>query len=61
MIDMVDQMFDQTYRAGHAELNAALTSGLARLRQAVRGTFEILVRIEYDAPWAKRSDRVRSA
>lgn len=58
---MVDEIFDRDYRASRSELNATLAEGLADLSRTIRRAFEVLVRIEYDAPWAKRSKSARKA
>jgi hypothetical protein len=59
MVTMVDEIFDRQYRAGRNQLNAAIGDGLARLAHAVRNAFEVLVKIEYQAPWAAKSPRAR--
>jgi len=60
MITMIDEIFDRHYREGRNELNAAIVSGLSRLRRAVGNAFEVLNRIEYSAPWAAKARRARS-
>jgi hypothetical protein len=59
MDTMVDEMFDRQYRAGRNEMIAAIADGLSKLANAVRNAFEVLVRIEYQAPWAAKSTRAR--
>lgn len=59
MVTMVDEIFDRQYRAGRNQMNASLVDGLARLASAVRNAFEVLVKIEYQAPWATKPTRAR--
>ena len=60
MVTMIDEIYDRGYRVGRAQLNAGLASGLKKLGRAIDNAFEVLNRIEYDAPWAARARRVRS-
>ncbi len=57
---MIDELFDRSYQAGRAELNATLYGGLSRLGVAVADAFAVLNRIEYDAPWTAKTRRARS-
>ena len=50
---MVDELFDRTYQAGRAELNAGLARGFRAFREALRNAFVVLNRIEYQAPWSE--------
>jgi hypothetical protein len=59
MITMIDEIFDRHYREGRNELNAAIVSGLSRLRRAVSNAFEVLNRVEYSAPWAAKPGKAR--
>jgi hypothetical protein len=59
MVTMVDEIFDRQYRAGRNQLNAAIADGLKRLAHAVRIAFEVLVKIEYQTPWAAKPTRAR--
>jgi hypothetical protein len=59
MVTMVDEIFDRQYQAGRNELNKSLASAFGRLSRAVSDAFEVLVRIEYQAPWAAKAKRVR--
>jgi len=59
MVTMVDELFDRQYQQGRKQMNAAIAAGLARLARAIRNTFEVLVKIEYQAPWAAKSTRAR--
>jgi hypothetical protein len=60
MITMIDEIYDRHYREARSELNAALAHGFGRLGSAIHDAFEVLVRIEYSAPWAAKSKRARS-
>jgi hypothetical protein len=56
---MVDEIFDRTYQQARSDLNASLGRSLASLGHAVGNAFNVLNRIEYQAPWAPRNKRVR--
>jgi hypothetical protein len=60
MVTMVDEIFDRQYRAGRAELNAAILELAASFGSAVGNAFRVLNRIEYSAPWTAISGRVRT-
>ncbi|MFL6855472.1 MAG: hypothetical protein ACJ8D3_08505 [Sphingomicrobium sp.] len=57
---MVDEIYDREYRASREALNAAILGAFSRFGHAVRNAFEVLNRIEYSAPWAAKTRRVRS-
>ena len=59
MVTMIDELFDRSYRDGRAELNASLASGLSNVTNAVMNAFNVLNRIEYQAPWPARAKRAR--
>ena len=48
---MMDEIFDRTYQAGRADLNAGIDRGLAKLGRTLNDSFEVLHRIEWSAPW----------
>ena len=56
---MIDELFDRSYRDGRARLNASLATGLSRLTETVMNAFDVLNRIEYQAPWTARPKRAR--
>jgi hypothetical protein len=60
MTTMVDEIYDRHYREARGELNAAVAHGLGRLGSAIHDAFEVLVGIEYSAPWAVKPKRARS-
>ena len=60
MVTMVDEIYDRHYQAARAELNSALAGTLSRAAKAVFDAFDVLQRIEYDAPWAARKRNARS-
>jgi hypothetical protein len=59
MVTMIDEIYDRHYQNGRDQLNAAILGGLARLGNAVGNAFAVLNRIEYDAPWKSKAQRVR--
>ena len=59
MVTMVDEIFDRQYQAGRKALNASLGGAFARFGKAVSDAFEVLVKIEYQAPWAAKPKRAR--
>jgi hypothetical protein len=56
---MVDEIYDRHYQEGRGELNAAIAAGLGRLGHAIGNAFEVLVNIEYQAPWAAKPRKAR--
>ena len=60
MITMVDEIYDRDYRGGRDALNAAILNAFSRFGHAVGNAFEVLNRIEYSAPWAIKTRRIRS-
>lgn len=52
---MFDEIFDRNYQSGRFGLNADLGRAFERAAQTVNTTFGALARIQFDAPWAKRS------
>lgn len=59
MVTMIDEIYDRHYQAGRSELNATIIGGIGRLGRAVGNAFNVLNRIEYDAPWSNKAKRVR--
>ena len=57
---MVDEIFDRDYQHGRNAMNAALLDALTRFGHAVSNAFKVLNRIEYAAPWAVKTRRVRT-
>jgi len=60
MVTMIDEIYDRHYREGRGELNAAAAQVFGRFGHAIHEAFEVLVGIEYSAPWASKAKRVRS-
>jgi hypothetical protein len=59
IVTMMDEIFDRHYQEGRAELNAGINAAISRLRKAVGNAFNVLQRIEYDAPWTANAKRAR--
>jgi hypothetical protein len=59
MVTMVDEIFDRAYRDSRAQLNASLASGVARLFRSLGNSFNVLLRIEWSAPWERKSKRAK--
>jgi len=53
MVTMIDEIFDRQYQAGRDALNASIANGFARFGRAVGDAFQVLNKIEYDAPWSR--------
>ena len=58
---MIDEIFDRNYQAGRSELNAAMGQLFVRIGKGVANSFEVLNRIEYNAPWLERKRTKRHA
>ena len=58
MVTMVDEIYDRHYREGRAELNASIDRALKRFGTSIGNAFNVLQRIEYNAPWAPRKKTV---
>ncbi|HUE79101.1 MAG TPA: hypothetical protein VMN38_05675 [Sphingomicrobium sp.] len=56
---MIDEIFDRTYQAGRADLNAGIERGLNRLGESIGRSFEVLHRIQWSAPWERKSTNVQ--
>ena len=56
---MMDEIFDRTYQAGRADLNAGLDRGFRHIGNGIGSTIgkslEVLHRFEWNAPWAVNS------
>lgn len=55
---MQDEIFDRTYQAGRAELNAGIDRALAAVGRTIGDSLKALHRIEWDAPWAVKTKAV---
>ena len=56
---MIDEIFQRDYQAGRAALNATIAGPFARFSNAFVNAFEVLNKIEYDAPWTRTTKRAR--
>ena len=61
MITMIDEIFDRTYQAGRADLNAGLDRAFTSMSRTVGDSLRVLHRIEWSAPWAAKSKKVSRA
>jgi len=52
---MMDEIFDRTYQAGRADLNAGLDRGFSRIGSTIGKSLKVLHRIEWSAPWNSNS------
>lgn len=52
---MRDEIFDRTYQAGRAELNAGLDRAFNRIGDTIGRSLAVLHRIEWSAPWSASS------
>ena len=59
MVTMIDEHYDRDYALARAQLNGAIVAAFRRFGQAVDNTFQVLNRIEYQAPWVARTKRAR--
>jgi hypothetical protein len=59
MVTMIDEIYDRHYQDARSDLNAALIRGGAKLSNAIHNAFQVLNRIEYDAPWTAKAKHVR--
>ena len=58
---MIDEIFDRSYQAGRADLNAGLDRLFSQIGKATDNAFRVLNRIEYNAPWLERRRTTRRA
>ncbi len=56
---MMDEIFDRTYQAGRADLNAGLDRGFHRIGSTIGKSLKVLHRIEWSAPWNSNSKNSR--
>ena len=54
---MMDEIFDRQFQAGREDLFRGIDSAASRVGKSVSTVFDVLHRIQFDAPWtSKRSD-----
>ncbi len=56
---MMDEMFDRTYQAGRADLNAGIDRAVQRVSKSLGDSLKVLHRIEWSAPWQSQPKRAR--
>jgi hypothetical protein len=60
---MVDEIFDRTYQAGRADLNAGIDRAVHRIGAGIGSTIgkglAVLHRIEWSAPWHRNTKDVQ--
>ena len=59
MITMLDEIFDRHYQVGRDALSTSLANGISRFGSAIHNAFQVLNRIEYQAPWISKPKRAR--
>ena len=52
---MNDEIFDRIYQAGRDDLNSGIDRLLKRISRSTGDVFRAYHRIEFDAPWSKRT------
>lgn len=50
---MIDEIFDRTYQAGRADLNAGIERAIGGAVRAAVSGFHALHRLQWSAPWRK--------
>jgi hypothetical protein len=61
MVTMIDEIFDRSYQAARADINAGTANALSGIGQTIGESLKVLHRIEWSAPWAPPKKRVRRA
>ena len=56
MKTMIDEIYDRHYQAHRDALNGSIIGLVQRFGAAAGNAFKVLTRIEYQAPWAARSN-----
>lgn len=59
MVTMLDEIYDRDYQVGRDALTALIANGISRLGHAIGNAFQVLNRIEYQAPWTAKPKRAR--
>lgn len=52
---MIDEIFDRQYQAGRADFNAGIDRAVSAIGRELGKSMKALHRIEWSAPWARRS------
>ena len=58
---MRDELFDRDYQAGRAEFNAGLDRAFGAIGQTLGDSLKVLHRLEWNAPWQAKSNRIGRA
>ena len=61
MVIMMDEIFDRTYQAGRAELNAGLDRAFTGIGKTIGDSLKVLHRIEWSVPWNAPTKPARRA
>ena len=51
MITMIDEIFDRSYQASRADLNAGIGRAFHRIGSGIGKSFKVLHNIQWNAPW----------
>lgn len=54
---MMDEIFDRSYQAGRADLNAGIDAVFGRLAREIGKSLAAMHRIEWSAPWTNQPGR----
>lgn len=52
---MNDEIFDRVYQSRRADLNGGIDRLIGRIGRTVTGAFDAIHRVQFQAPWSKRS------
>ena len=55
MITMVDEIYDRTFQAGRAELNAGIRALARGIRDTLAPALSAIHHFEWDAPWSGKT------
>ena len=52
---MNDEIFDRVYQSRRADLNGGIDRLIGSIGRTVTGAFDAIHRVQFQAPWSKRS------
>ena len=52
---MNDESFDRVYQSGRTDLNAGIDRLVNRVGRSIGSAFDAIHRVQFNAPWSKRS------